>query len=237
MFEPDDDPRLTDEHVRTVTTNDRMVTIVGVVHDHPASIYRVIKTITRRDPEVVALELPPLAIPLFREYARDSRTPPALGGEMSAAIQAANANQIIGIDGPSRSFLSLLSRTLAQERASVWTVRGVSEALLVASKSALVSRILGTMAAITRVRIEVGDPWTYTVDWTDDPETQAADERAHLGRARALSASLVPPAAKRIRDEVREDHMIHRLSRTEGDVVAIVGQDHLDAVADGLAGP
>lgn len=236
MFESDPDPRLTDEHVREVELRGARITAVGVVHDHPASAHRAREVVSRCDPATLALELPPLAVPLFREYARDSRTPPAFGGEMSAAIQATETARIVGIDGPSRSFIRLLVRTLRREGATSDTVRDVIEAMGVATKTAVTSWAAGLLARATSLRLEVGEPWTYAVDRTDDPTAQAADEREHLDRAWALSSSLIPPAAKRIRDEVREEHMADRLREAagDGDVVAVVGRDHLDAVVDEL---
>lgn len=90
-----DDPRLNNDYLRTLPPRDSdiTVTLVGVVHDYPASIYRVRRLVEAHDPAVLALELPLLAIPLYREYARDEGFPPSLGGETSTAVQAASTDQ------------------------------------------------------------------------------------------------------------------------------------------------
>ena len=237
MFEDETDPRLSNEHVRTVTTPAGRITLVGVVHDHPASVFRAREVVSRRDPAVLGLELPPLALALFREYARDEHTPPAFGGEMSAAIQAAETDRLIGIDGPSRRFMRQLAASLVEERPDLGTIRSVSEALAVASKSAIMSRIAAMISRFTSAPIDVSRPWGYDVDVTDSAEAQAADERQHLGRAQALSSSLIPPTSKRIRDEVREKQMVAELASVTdaGEVVAIVGRNHLEPVASELA--
>ncbi len=93
----DGDPRLTPETVRCVPgRGDRGVVVVGVVHDHPASLFRVAHLVETVEAAVLALELPPLAVPLFRLYARDDRTPPRLGGEMSVAVRAAGSPRETG---------------------------------------------------------------------------------------------------------------------------------------------
>jgi len=120
-----EDPRLTGEHVRSVASTAGTVTLVGVVHDHPASVYRVRRVLEAREPDVLALELPPISLSLFEAYARDVRTPPVFGGEMSAAIQAADTDEVVGIDGPTMAFTLALARTLVRERASQSTVRSV----------------------------------------------------------------------------------------------------------------
>lgn len=236
MSNSNDDPRLTGEHVRTVSGSSGTVTLVGVVHDHPASVYRVRTVIADRTPDVLAVELPPLALPLFRQYARDDRTPPVFGGEMSAAIQAATDATVVGIDGPSLSFLRRLAGTLYRTNASLETTRRMGKSLLFATKQAAVCRLASGLASVTTLRLEVDGPTVYETDWTDCPERQATDERKHLDQARSVLDLLEPPHAMYVRDTAREEHMaakVGRLSR-EGEVVAVVGRDHLDAVATRL---
>lgn len=236
MSDHNDDPRLSGEHIRTVTDSNGTVTLVGVVHDHPASIYRARTAVSAQDPEILALELPPLALPLFEQYARDNRTPPVFGGEMSAAIQVATGATVVGIDGPSREYLHRLVGTLSRTPLSLTTLRRVGKSVLSALKQAAVCRLASTLASVTTVRLEVDTPAVYETDWTDTPERQAANERQHLDRARSVLDVLEPPRAMHIRDTTREAHMADRLDclRHDGDIVAIVGRDHLDAVADSL---
>ena len=232
-----DDPRITGEHLRSIDAPTGTVTLVGVVHDHPASAFRVRTVVTDRDPDVLALELPPLSLPLFERYAEDTRTPPAFGGEASAAIQAATADRVVGIDGPTLPFLGRLAATLYREDASIETLRGVLDGLATVTKNALRCRLAGSLAAATSIRLEVDSPVTYATDRTDAAEEQAANERAQIDRARAVLDAFEPSRAASFGDDVREAHMADRLAdlRRDGDVVAVVGRHHLDRIAERLA--
>jgi pheromone shutdown protein TraB len=230
----DPDPRLSGEHVRTLAGAGGTVTLVGVVHDHPASVYRVRRVVTACDPDALALELPPLSVPLFETYADDDRSPPAFGGEMSAAVQAADTDRVVGIDGPTPGFLVRLARTLVRARASLGTVRRVLDGLRSVTHTAMVCRGASVLAGLTDVRLEVASPTTYDCERTDDPGAQAADERAQISRARAVLDAFEPSRAARFRDDTREAHMADRLAGLDGDVVAVLGHDHLDPVAERL---
>jgi len=231
-----DDPRLTGEHVRTVTGRTGTVTLVGVVHDHPASAYRAREVVAERDPGVLALELPPLALPLFRQYADDGRRLPAFGGEMSAAIRGARTDRIVGIDGMTPGFLRRVARRLRRERVDAWTVRDVAAGLLSATRGAVVCRAAAALGSLASVRVEVDSPAAHGVDRTDDPGRQAAGERRRMGRARSVLEALDPPRSARLLDGAREARMADRLGALccRGDVVAVVGRDHLEPVADRL---
>ncbi|MCL7417304.1 MAG: hypothetical protein M8354_05630, partial [Halalkalicoccus sp.] len=98
------------EYIRTLPE----LTLVGVVHDHPASVARVEAVLRDSCPETLALELPPLAIPLYRSYATDAGFPSNAGGEMSAAIRASTAS-VVGIDGPSSGFSRAFYRYIERE--------------------------------------------------------------------------------------------------------------------------
>jgi len=237
---PTDDPRTTGKHTRHCagTTDTGDVTLVGVVHDHPASIHRVQRCIDALDPDVLALELAPIAVPLFEQYARQGeRTPPVFGGEMSAAIQAASCDRVVGIDGPSLPFLGRLLRSLVGDTRSVETVSAVARSLVSVSKDALLCRLAAIVTTWTGVRMEVSPPVSHDCSRTDDPETQAARERRQIRRARATLHAFEPSEASDCRARTREAHMSDRLStlRSDGDVVAVVGISHLDAIADRLA--
>lgn len=232
----DADPRLSGEHLRRHATADGTVTLVGVVHDHPASVYRVGQVVSTLDPAVLALEVPPLAVPLYEQYAADERTPPAFGGEMSAAVQAASTDDVVGIDGPTVGFLGRLARTMLRERASATTVRQVARGVAAVARTALVCRAAATLATFTSLRVEVDSPVPYEGVPTDDPEAQAADEAEHIERTHSVLNALSPPHAIRFRDETREAHMAERLValRARGDVVAVVGHGHLDPLVERL---
>jgi len=233
-----DDPRLTDEHVRSIETPSGTVTLVGVVHDHPASVFRVRTVIAERDPDVLALELPPLSLPLFEQYAEDARSPPVFGGEVSAAIQAADTDHLEGIDGPTPRFLRLLLATLYRDGDSLKTALGVFRRMVSVTKNAVKCRLAGSLSAMTAIRLEVDSPATYSTDRTDSPERQAENEGDQIARARAVMDAFEPSRASCFSDEVRESHMADRLGRLrhDGDVVAVVGRHHLDRVADLLRG-
>jgi pheromone shutdown protein TraB len=232
-----DDPRLPADayrHVESHRYGD--VTLVGVVHDHPAAVYRTQETIRALAPDVVALELPPTALPLYREYAADGGSPPAFGGEMSAAIDAAEDATVVGIDGPSVGFLRSLGAELVREGSSLGVVRDVVADIRELGRHALTCRAAAAVAATTGLRVEVDDPVSHDVDRTAPADRQAESEATHLARSRSLLRAVELPAPMARLDAARERHMASGLRdrRTQGDVVAVVGYDHLDAVADAL---
>ena len=59
-----DDPRVTDRWCRRGPATN--VTLLGVVHDHPASVARARIVAEAMGPDVLALELPAAAVPLYR---------------------------------------------------------------------------------------------------------------------------------------------------------------------------
>lgn len=239
MANTTEDPRTTGEHVRRLPGEggSGAVTLVGVVHNHPASTYRVRAVLDAADPDAVALELPPLSIPLYEEYADDVRTPPSLGGEMSAAVQAATTDRVVGIDGPDPGFVARLARTLATDRASLSTASTALESLLSATKRAVTCRLAARLARTAGVRLEVDAPVGHECERADDPAAQASDERAQVRQARAIADSFEQPAATRIRDRARNQHMASHLAtlRQEGDVTAVVGIAHLGPLSERLA--
>ncbi|MBX0322281.1 hypothetical protein EGH21_04445 [Halomicroarcula sp. F13] len=193
--------------------------------------------VERESPAVLALELPPLAVPLYEHHASDAMTPPTFGGEMSAAIQAADGAAIVGIDGPSPSFLRRVVAALHRERASLETVRRTAQSVLSLTKTALTRRLAATLATLTAVQVTVDVPTVYDAGWGDDAERQATDERERMETAEAMRSAFDPPPPAAVRTTARERHMADRLAtlRSRGDVVAVVGQGHGDAVAARLA--
>lgn len=229
------DPRITSDYVRSVSG----ITLVGVVHDHPASAYRVTEFVEALEPDVLALELPPLAIPLFESYAQTDRESPLFGGEMSAAIQAATTANVVGIDRPTGRFFGELLADILRERPSLSTVRNVLSNTASATTHALICRFAAEIAARTSIRLEVDIPIVHETDRSDSPATQAHDERTQVRRSRAFMDAFQTAdsaRASRLEDTARERHMADRLSRlrSEGDIVAVVGIHHLDSLADRL---
>jgi len=233
-----DDPRTTGDHRRRLPAagRKRAVTLVGVVHDHPASKYRVRAVVDTERPDVLALELPPLALPLFLEYASDDREPPAFGGEMSAAIQAAETERIAGIDGPSVSFARKLLGTLVRGQHPEASLPGVARRFAAVTKHALTCRVAATLARKTGCTVQVDRPTPHDTDWTDDPAVQASDEQRQIRTARTVMNAFQGPGARAVQKTARERHMADRLEtlRKEGAVVAVVGIGHLDALAERL---
>ena len=238
------DPRLTGEYVRRLGSDDSSddasdgvaddatdagdVTLVGVVHNHPASKHRI--------RAVLGLELPPVAVPLYDFDADDWRTPPRFGGEMSTAIQAAATDRVVGIDGPDPGFVVRLVRNLLGEGASLSTARSVLSSLAGVTKRAVGCRLAAAVARTIGVRFDVSDPAAHDCSWADPPAAQARDERAQVERARTIAETFEQPATARVRDRTRDQHMASRLSalQQEGDVVAVVGIAHLDPVCERL---
>lgn len=227
-----DDPRMNEAYLRECSGDRERgdVVLVGVVHDHPASQYRARRIVEGLEPETLALELPPLALPLFEEYATDETMPPGYGGEMSAAIQAGTAERTVGIDGPTLGFAGRLARTLYRERAALPTIVSSARALASVTKHAAVCRVAATVAALTSVHLEVDPSASYGTDWEESPASQAENEQRQVRKAQFVLQAFGSSRAGNLRDATREEHMAERLSelRRSGDVVTVVGIDHLD---------
>lgn len=236
-FGDETDPRITGEYVRILRETERPVTLVGVVHDHPSSTYRVRRAIEEIDPDVLALELPPISIPLFEQYARSNREPPLFGGEMSAAIQSADSTTVVGIDRPTGRFFGGLLHDLIRERPPLSTVRDVLRNAASTTKHAVVCRIAAAIASRTSIRLEVDFPVIHDTDWSDAPDEQALDERKQVRKSRAFMNAFQTASrsrASQFEDAARERHMADRISELgeRGEVVAVVGIDHLDPLAE-----
>lgn len=245
------DPRLDDDYWRVVPAADGRgaVVLVGVVHDHPASAHRVASVVAEAAPDVLALELPKLAVPYFVGRTARSESPAAGasdvedgqavadGGrtvdsvdEMSAAIDAAADADVVGVDTFTwRFWRAFLARVTSGEV----TASAVREALDGVGR--VVLRALSVRYGSEGGRPD-GDGSEYAVDAADDPVDQAAHERSHVSRSRSLLGALERPAGDVLFDEAREATMAANVDalRTSGTVVAVVGLAHLDAVTDQL---
>ena len=235
----DADPRLTGEHVRTISGGSGTVTLVGVVHDHPASVYRVRRVVEALDPDRLALELPPLAVARSERHARGESLPAVFGGEMGTAIEAARPGTAVGIDGPDLGFGRRLLAELRERRPAWGVVRDVIGDTISVTRRAIACRVAAVLPPRLARRLVTGSPVPHDADATDDPETQARDERRQIRRARAFSNAFGggrAGRATRFADGLREDHMAARLAalRREGDVVAVVGVAHLETLAESL---
>ncbi|SEH16460.1 hypothetical protein SAMN04487967_2641 [Natronorubrum sediminis] len=241
LTESFDDPRITPQFCRRVTGSSGDYLLLGVVHDHPASVARITTILESVEPETVALELPAAAVPLYRAYARDGSddAPPQFGGEMSAAIRAAPANSVVGIDAPNWSFLRRLVTRLVADRVSAATARRVISSLGGATRDVLTCRVAATLTNATSITVACDDPIEYECTHEDTPERQASHERSHVSGVQALLRSVsTEGSALSYRDETRERCMVDRLEELraseDGDLVAVVGVDHLERLADAL---
>jgi pheromone shutdown protein TraB len=228
----DSDPRTAGDYIRRLPGRraDREVILAGVVHDHPASTYRVRAVIDETDPDILALELPPIAVPLFERYATGQRTPPASGGEMSAAIQASTSSAVVGIDGPTAAFLRRLLGDIYRSDVGLATVRTLLRGLVSVTGHAIACRLAASFTGSAALRSIVESTEEYECDWRDPAELQAADERAQIRRTKSVQTVFGESGAVRLRDAAREAHMADKIAslRREGTVVAIVGMGHLD---------
>jgi len=231
-----DDPRLDTDHVRRVP-GESDVFVVGVVHDHPASVHRVRSLVNAVSPDVVALELPELAVPLYRAYVENPDQSTARGGEMSAAIDAADEAEIAGIDAPSRRFLRALVRESRSEDVDREEIERVVRGLVTVTKRALASRLAAPIARRTDIEFELDAPTDHGCTDADAPEAQAADERRQIRRSVALLGALDGGGAAALRDRAREAAMAEAIDvrSDEESIVAVVGRDHLDPVVERLA--
>ncbi|TYT62788.1 hypothetical protein [Natrialba swarupiae] len=231
-----DDPRITEQFCRHLEGSAGDLILLGVVHDHPASVARVERVLEAVDPDVLALELPSAALPLYRTYAAggaDESDSPRFGGEMSAAIRASPDVDVVGIDAPNWSFVRRLVTRLVADRVSPATARRVVSSLGGATREALACRVAATLTHATSMTVTRDDPIEYDCTHTDPPERQAAHERSHVATVQALLGGVDSDGtALAYRDETRERCMAERLAdvRDEGDVVAVVGVDHLEAL-------
>lgn len=226
------DPRVSEEYVRHVTTDAGPIVLVGVVHDHPSSIYRVEAIIDEMDPGLVAVELPDLLVPSF---AAAIEAGDSVGGEMSAAIRASHA-PVLGIDLPSWSAGSAVVAAISANDPGLSTITRTIRSI---------GRMLGH-TALGRLA-SLGVPGLPTIrdlehnhvyDIPDDasPAVQADHEATHLDRSTTLLRAFEPPPATRLMDAIREQHMADKLwtMRQEESIVAVVGYSHLDGIVAAL---
>lgn len=239
-----DDPRVSREDFRLLpgTGDDGDVTVIGVVHEHPASVYRVERATALLDPDVVALELPPLATPLFERYADEPDAGSAgavpSGGEMSAAIRASGDARVVGIDLPDVKRTGTVLDALRAEQLSVPAAVRALRSFESLFGHALRCRIANWASRIGVTIDPHVDRGTETTGCSPSAsaDEQAAAEAAVIGAGTTLLRSFTRPPAVRTFDRARERAMARTLTELgrDGSVVAVVGYAHMDPIADAM---
>lgn len=260
----DDDPRLDDTYLRVVpeTETAGTVVLVGVTHDHPASRVRARQVVEGVAPAVVALELPPLAIPLYRQYAEagSGRSGDGYdgsdyggydgsdcggydgseydGGEMAAALAASGDARVVGIDAPNWAYGRRLVGALRARDPDRETAVSTLRDTLSVTRHAVTCALGAAVRAMTPWSPAVETPTSHDSTVSDPPAAQAADEARQLSRSRALLGALELPPGQELVDELREASMASRIDslRSEGSVVAVVGHAHLEPIHGRLDG-
>lgn len=230
-----EDPRLTAEFLRTLPATDDLgwVAVVGVVHDHPASVYRAGRLVELLQPATLAVELPAAAIPLFESLGSEEAD--HLGGEMSEALSRARGKKV-GIDAPSLLYAVRLFAYLRAERVPPIVYWRVLEDLARSAAQATWTLVVALVAALTGRRFEAYSPIEHESTRQDTPAEQASAEREHLATRRAFLDAIAVPRRTRIIDTVRERVMTEQIAdlRRDGTVMAVVGFEHLDPIAQRL---
>ncbi len=230
-----DDPRLSAEYVRVLDDGEEPpVVLVGVVHDHPASVYRARTVVDAVEPSALALELPDALVPLFTSYAADGTT----GGEMAAAIDAADAadTDVVGIDAPDVGSARALLATFRSNESSVKDVVRTLRAFGQLTVETVRGRLRAAGIPAGWLGKVPGTSQAFDASSADAPSEQAAHESAHVRQSTSLLRTFEVPAPTRLLDDAREQYMVDRLTALRGEsVVGVVGYSHLDEVARGLA--
>lgn len=234
-----DDPRLEAEYVRIVDRDEGApVVLVGVVHDHPASIYRVQAFVDTLDPEVLGLELPRIVMPLFEKYAQADEEREDPGGEMSAAIRAAGDADVVGLDMPDLGSLVSLAKRMWRENVTSGTARSIADDVCRLYRHALAGRLVAAGLPLAIVGGDVHRRQRYEVTAADPPAVQAEHERRHVRKSSSLLNSLDLPSATRLIDDERERRIASRLVDLQvgstSPIVAVVGYQHLDTVVEAM---
>jgi pheromone shutdown protein TraB len=220
-----DDPRIRTDHLRLLVDEESSVLLVGVVHDHPASVYRVRSVVRSLDPDTAAVELPPLALPLFEA---------GEGGEMSAALAASEADAA-AVDAHGPRFLAALAGEIRDRSPSRETIGRIVSNAVTVGKHAISCR-LASVFGRDRFPAPIADAGVeIDVDLTADPVAVAEHEQRHLSRSFSVLRAFERPAADEIVDAARERTMARSLATLDAEnAVAVVGFEHLDGIADEL---
>lgn len=231
------DPRVDPDQLRLFEGPDTgPLLVVGCVHDHPASVYRVRALVESLRPDVVGVELPGLAVPLFERVGRESEGEFPAGGEMSTAL-AAGADvdaRRTGIDTLDTRFVRSLVGQLRRESPSLRTLKRVCSSLSSVTTHALSCRLSAALGRFGSAAPVTDRAYDHEIDGGASPATQADDERRQLTRSLSVLRAFEQPVANDVVDSAREETMVANLTslRAEGSVVAVVGFDHLSGITE-----
>ena len=229
------DPRVTAGFLECVPdgTSGATVVLVGVVHDHPASVARVERVIDLLQPATVAVELPPLATPLFAGEPAATSDRTRFGAEMRAAYERARAvgARTAAIDGFDGDFWRRLGGAVRRDRQSAATIGRLLAEVADVTTHALACYLSARLPVDLIGEAEPGIAYDCTA--LDAAARQAAHERRHASRSRSLLRAIERPVTDQLLDETRERAMAARLAtlRAAGPVVAVVGLEHVAEIA------
>lgn len=231
------DPRIDPDQLRLYNGPDGgPLLVVGCVHDHPASTFRARALVESLRPDVVGVELPGLALPLFERVGRDSNGHPSAGGEMSAALAAAAdvGAERAGIDTLGPRFARSLLSELRRESASLDTIKRVLGSVSDVAGHALACRLSAALGPFGTTAPVHDRAYEHDIAPDAAPSTQAEDEHRQLTRSLSVLRAFEQPLANDVVDAAREETMVANLAevREDGSVVGVVGFDHLSGITE-----
>jgi hypothetical protein len=137
---------------------------------------------------------------------------------------------------PSRRYLRVLGDRVISGSVPRKHLYAVLKEIISGYGHAVVCWLAALLGKIVPVRLRVYSHLTYESTSLDSPAAQAAHERKHRTDQLTFLRAIEPPPVVAVIDSTREESMEKRLQalRSEGDVVAVIGMEHLDELHKGL---